>query len=72
MATEIEILEARIKKLGVEPLRIRGDSGEFEQSSLTELRKQLQYLEEKATRSESGGGKIPGVRWGKVIPPGAQ
>ena len=72
MATEIETLEAKIAKLELQPEEIDGDTGRFKQRKLKELRDQLEYLRGREITTEDGGGKIPGLRWGKVIPPGAQ
>ncbi len=62
-----ESLENQIHENATGPAKVTGDAGSIEQHSLKDQIEADKYLASKA----SARSKRPGIRLGKIIPPGA-
>lgn len=69
-ATDLAALNAEIQKLALEPIEISGDSGTMKRRKMAELTAERDRLERKIAMNASGGGVIPGFRFGRLKPPG--
>ena len=73
MATpDVDALISEIETLSGQPMRVRGDSGEMERYSIADLLALLKYWQAQTAIEGTGGGTIPGLRFGKFQPPGCE